>query len=75
MALKRGDVEITIIDTTGKCVDATLKNALYIPTYPQNIFSVQAATERGASVSFNSDSAELVYRDGTKFKIQHREAW
>ena len=38
--------------------------------YPQNIFSVQAATERGASVSFNPDSAELVYKDGTKFNIE-----
>ena len=46
VALKRGDVEVTIMDTTGKCVNATLKNALYIPTYPQNIFSVQAATEK-----------------------------
>ncbi|XP_068723494.1 uncharacterized protein [Montipora capricornis] len=37
VALKRGDVEITIMDTTvtGKRVNATLKNALYIPTYPQ----------------------------------------
>ena len=58
------------MDTTGKRVNATLKNALYIPTYPQNIFSVQAATERGASVSFNPDSAELVYKDGTKFNIE-----
>ena len=70
MALKRGDVEITIMDTTGNRVDVTMKNALYIPTYPQNIFSVQAATERGAPVSFNPDSAELVYKDGTKFNIE-----
>ena len=52
MALKKGDVEITIMDTTGKHGNATLKNALYIPAYPQNIFSVQAATERGATVTF-----------------------
>ena len=70
MALKRGDVEVTIMDATGKCVYATLKNALYIPTYPQNIFSVQAATERGASVSFNPHSDELIYKDGTKFNIE-----
>ena len=70
VALKRGDVEVTIMDTTGKRVKATLKNALYILTYPQNIFSVQAATERGASVSFDPDSAELVYKDGTKFNIE-----
>ena len=70
VALKRGDVEIIIKDTTGELVNATLKNASYILTYPQNIFSVEAATERGASVSFNPDSAELVYKDGTKFNIE-----
>lgn len=37
VALKRGDVEITIMDITGKLVNASLKDALYIPTYPQNI--------------------------------------
>lgn len=63
VALKRGDVEITIMDTTGKYVNATLNNALNIPAYPQNIFSVQAATERGATVTFNPDSAKLVYKE------------
>lgn len=45
VALKRGDVEITIMDTTGKRVNVILKNALYIPTYPQNIFSVPASCD------------------------------
>ena len=31
---------------------------------------MQAATERGTSVSFNPDSAELVNKDGTKFNIE-----
>ena len=31
---------------------------------------MQAATERGASVHFKPDSAELVYNDGTKFNIE-----
>ena len=70
VALKRGDVEITLMDTTGRYVSATLKNALYIPAYPQNIYLLQAATERGASVTFNPDSAEFVYKDGTKFNIE-----
>ena len=59
-----------IMDTSGKCVKACLKNALFVPTFPQNIFSVQAATERGASVHFKPDSAELAYTDGTKFNIE-----
>ena len=40
-------------------------------TFPQNIFSVQAATNEGASVSFQSDSSELVSKDCTvKFPIE-----
>ena len=65
-----GDVEITTMDTTGKLVYASLKNALYIPTYPQNIFSVQATNERGTKVTFKPNSNELVYKDGTKFNIE-----
>ena len=69
IAEKRGDVKMTLIDSGGKNVNAILKNALFIPSYPQDIFSVQAATERGASVTFQPNSAELVYRDGTTFDI------
>ena len=46
-----------------------LKNALYIPSYKQNIFSVEAATERGASVSFTPNYAKLEASDGTEFDI------
>ena len=70
VALKRGDVDVTIVDSSGTPVKATLQNALFIPSYPQDIFSVQAATERGASVTFQPDSAELTYKDGTKFVIE-----
>lgn len=70
IALKRGEVNLMIKDTNGRCVKACLKNALYVPTFPQNIFSVQAETERGASVHFKPDNAELVYKDGTKFNIE-----
>ena len=49
---------------------ATLQNALFIPLYPEDIFSVQAATERGPSVTFQPDFAELTYKDGKKFVIE-----
>ena len=70
IVLKRGEVDFMIKDTSGRCVKACLKNALFVCTFPQNIFSVQAATERGASVHFKPESAELVYKDGTMFGIQ-----
>ena len=49
---------------------ATMTNALYIPSYPQEIFSVQAATDRGACIMFQSDHAELKFKDGTEFNIE-----
>ena len=69
VALGRGEVDVKIKDFSGSIVKATLRNVLYVPSYPQDIFSVQAATERGASVVFQPNSAELIYKDGTKFAI------
>ena len=48
------------VDSRGEFVDIVLTNALYVPTFPQTIFSVQAATDKGASVSFQPDSAQLL---------------
>ena len=70
VALTRGDVDVVIHDIEGNPKKATLTNALYIPSYPQDIFSVQAATEKGASLIFQPDHAELKYKDGTEFSIE-----
>jgi hypothetical protein len=72
IALKRGNVKMTLNTSTGKAVTAELENTLYVPSYPQNIFSVQAATEKGSTVVFRPDSAELITADGTKFDIEKR---
>jgi hypothetical protein len=58
-----------IVDREGRQCDAVLNDALFIPAYPQNIFSVQAATEKGVTVTFNPDSAELVTPNGSRFNI------
>ena len=50
-----------------------LENALYVPSYKQDIFSVQAATCKGASVSFTQNSAELRAPDGTTFDIEKQD--
>ena len=49
--------------------EVSLQDVLYIPSYKQDIFSVQAATEKGATVNFNANTAELVAPDGTIFDI------
>ena len=53
-------------------MDITFTNALLVPSYPQDIFSVQAATENGARVNFRPQSAELIHSSDAKFKIEKR---
>ena len=70
IALARGDAAVQLKDVGGRLINAKLENALFIPSYPQNIFSVQAATTKGASVTFEPDRAHLIYKDCTRFDIQ-----
>ena len=50
-------------------MQAKFENSLFIPTNPQCIFSVQAATKKVDTVNFNANSAEVVTKDGTTFPI------
>ena len=68
-AKKRGTVETLLRTNNNELVTVTLENTLYIPTYPQCIFSVQAAAAKGARVNFNKYSAELISKEGTVFPI------
>lgn len=40
VAMKRGDACVELCDVVGNIQQAILKNALYVPSYKQNIFSV-----------------------------------
>ena len=70
VALARGDAIVQIKDSYGRYINAALKNALYVPSFPQSIFSVQAAMSKGASVIFKPDCAQLIHNNGTVFDIQ-----
>ena len=69
LVVGKGDAKVTISDVDGIEHDIILKNALCVPSYPQNIFSVHAATEKGASFTFENDHAELTAPNGTIFNI------
>ena len=72
----KGTACVFINDENGNDKNITLQNALYIPTYKQNIFSVQRATGKGATVNFAPDSAEMKAPDGTKFPIsKHKQLY
>ena len=65
VAEARGDANVKIKNSNGDSVDVILKDALFVPSFPQNIFSVQAATQNRGSISFEKDKAELVTEDKT----------
>ncbi|KAJ8353867.1 hypothetical protein SKAU_G00214340 [Synaphobranchus kaupii] len=63
IAERRGDAEVCLIDSRGRRHSTTLRQALYIPSYPQDIFSVKAATASGATVIFKEGKDVLQDRD------------
>ena len=70
MAEKRGKVEATLTDSNGVVHSVSLNDVLYVPNYPQNMFSVHKANEQKAAVVFLPNSAQLIAPDGTKFDIR-----
>lgn len=73
VALKRGDAEVMLRDQKGRNIMVTLKSALFIPSYPQSILSVEAITTDGAKVVFQKGKSELTTKDGTVFRIKELE--
>ena len=66
----RGKAQVLIHDSKCGKRKVMLENALYVPSYKQDIFSVHAATCKGASVSFTQISAELRAPGGTTVDIE-----
>ena len=60
VALKRSNDEICLMNANGTMESFTLKGALFIPSYPQDIFSVKSATVNGATITFKKNKNELI---------------
>uniref|UniRef100_A0A1A8MDX0 CCHC-type domain-containing protein n=4 Tax=Nothobranchius TaxID=28779 RepID=A0A1A8MDX0_9TELE len=69
VAERRGEAVVYLLDNRGRQHKIVLKRALYVPSYPQDIFSVKAATTNGATVTFRSGKSMLEHPDGTIFPI------
>ena len=69
IAEARGTAHIELSNDNGEQCNATLNNALLMPDYPTNIFSVPEATKNGATVTFGPDESKLITKDGKKFDI------
>ena len=72
VVLGRGNAQVKLYDVNGNVQDVVLNNALYIPSYTQNIFSVPAAIDRGASITLDKDAKNLRAPNGTMFSIKQQ---
>ena len=68
----KGTATFQIYDEKGNVTPITVNNALYIPSYEINIFSVKKAAENGANCLFTSNGGELTSSTGVKFPITSR---
>ena len=68
----RGNAKVKLYDIKGNLHDVILNNALYIPSYDQNIFSVSAAIEKGACVNIEKEEKYFKAPNGTKFEIEQK---
>ncbi|XP_051793461.1 prolyl 4-hydroxylase subunit alpha-2 isoform X11 [Acanthochromis polyacanthus] len=63
IALKKGTAKVRMRDNKGRDVDLMLKEALYVPSFSQDIFSVKAATAQGATVIFKEGQNRLIHKN------------
>ena len=67
----RGDATYLLQDAHGVKHQMTLKNALYVPTYP-NIFSVKSAVDAGCAVTFQKNNAYLTDPHGNQYPFHQQ---
>ena len=65
-----GVAKIKLHDVNGSPHDLILNNALYVPSYKQDIFSVNAAVEEGGSLSLDKRNKRFKSSDGAAFNIE-----
>ena len=65
----KGDASVSLMDENDIVRKTSLQKALYIPSFPHDIFSVQSAVNSGATITFRPDSADMITADGQKFDI------
>ena len=68
----KGKAKIYLTDISGKKCPIILEEALFIPSYKQDILSVSKLTKNGIKVYFGPDLAFIETQNGTKFKIEQK---
>ena len=73
IAKAKGTARVNITDEVGNLKEITLSNALYIPTFKRNIFSVRSGGKNGAMTCLGGESGTLQSKGGTIFPIHTKD--
>lgn len=73
IALKKGTAKVRMRDNKGRDAVVMLQEALYVPSFSQDIFSIKAATAQGATVIFKEGQNRLIHKNGTIFDINTQD--
>ena len=65
----KGKASFDVQDSNGNVRNITLTDALYIPTYNLNIFSVKKAADHGATFSISEKGCSMIASNGVDFPI------
>ncbi|RXN12697.1 Retrovirus-related Pol poly from transposon TNT 1-94 [Labeo rohita] len=69
IAMKKGTAKVRLRDSKGCIVDMMLMEALYVPSFSQDIFSVKAAIAHGATVIFKEGQNRLIHKNDRLFYL------
>ena len=69
IAQQRGTAVIHLLDNAGRRHTAQLRDTLYMPSYPHDIFSVARGTNGGATITFKKGDSRMVTKGGSRFDI------
>ena len=70
----KGIAKIKLYNLNGSPRDLVLNNVLYVPSYKQDIFSVNAAVEEGRSISLDKQNKPFRSSDGKTFNTETSRA-
>ncbi|RVE68126.1 hypothetical protein OJAV_G00088600 [Oryzias javanicus] len=62
-AQRRGTAMIRLVDCDGQQHRAYLRDALFMPTYPHDIFSVARAANEGTTITFKKGESHLITKN------------
>ena len=72
IVLGKGNAKVKLYDVKGNLHEVMLSNALYVPSYQKNIFSVSAEVEKGGNVNLGPQVSIYTTEEGREFEIKRK---